>query len=268
MKDTGVIEASPTNNKLYRRIDKTAIRIDFKSAKIRIPLDVRYPAPFHFERYVRTFPGNIIVVAGASDAGKTSFLLNLVKENMKRFNIYYFSSEMGDVELAERLSNFKGIGLDDWTFECERRSSNFADVIRPDDFNIIDFMELDRDLFLVAEYIRAIHDKLRNGICVIAIQKNPNSEIGRGGYFGMEKARLYLSMDRGRTKIAKAKNWVTPTLNPYGLCIEYKITGGCKYTLTKDWYDPDNPTRDVKPRFTPEIDAEGMNADELAEIDF
>ena len=234
LKEKGIIEQHSKQNKLYRRIDKTARLIDFKSAANRSPVSLQFP--FELERLVNIYPKNIIILAGAPNAGKTAWLLNFIKLNMVERAIYYFSSEMGDSELALRLGKFEGISLDDWNFTAEERSSNFADVIRPDCINIIDFLEIDHDFNEIAGQIRKIYDKLNFGIAIIAIQKNPKNVLGRGGTFSLEKARLYLSMDAGVTTITKAKNWVNPEINPNRMKIKYKIIGGCKFIIESNWY--------------------------------
>lgn len=234
LKEKGTIEQHQKQNKLYRRIDNTARIIDFKSAANRSPLTLQFP--LKIERLVNIYPKNIIVLAGAPNAGKTGWLLNFIKLNMSDHGIYYFSSEMGDTELALRLSKFQGMALDEWNFTAEERSSNFADVIRPDCINIIDFLEIDRDFNEIAGQIRQIYDKLSSGVAIIALQKNSGAVLGRGGTFSLEKARLYLSMDAGITTITKAKNWVNPEINPNQMKIKYKIVGGCKFIIEGDWY--------------------------------
>jgi len=234
LKVPGTIEAHPKNNKLFRFVNTTIRLIDFKSATTRTPLALKYP--FGLEHYYQTYPGNIIVVAGSPDAGKTAFLLNFIRENMFDFSIYYQSSEMGKDELASRLELFEGIGLDEWNFTAEERSSNFADTIRPDCVNIIDYLEFGEGAFyLIAEYLRQIHEKLKGGIAIVALQKNRGAELGRGGNFGLEKPRLYLSMDAGKITIQKAKNWTHPEENPNRLTLNFKIVAGCKFIIEQDW---------------------------------
>lgn len=234
LKDASVVEQHIKNNKLYRYINTSVRLIDFKNATNAKPLAIKYP--FGIENYFNTYPGNIIVVAGSPDAGKTAFLLNLIKLNQHDFSIYYQSSEMGKDELQNRLLNFEGIGVQDWNFTAEERSSNFADVIRPDCINIIDYMELSGDFYMVAEYLKQLHDKLAGGIAIVALQKDPKAPQGRGGTFGLEKPRLYLNMDSGQIAIRKAKNWTRPDQNPNGLVLNYKIIGGCKFLITQDWH--------------------------------
>jgi len=234
LRDAGVIEAHPRNNRLFRYVKVATRLIDFKAAGSRTPLAIKYP--FGIERYFRTYPGNLVVIAGSADAGKTAFLLNLIRNNMADFSIYYQTSEMGAEELASRLEKFEDIALQDWNFIAEERSRDFADVIRPDCINIVDYLELAGDFYMIAEYLKAIHEKLSSGIAIVALQKKRGAELGRGGDFGLEKPRLYLSMDSGRLTIQKAKNWANPTVNPNGLTCEFKIVNGCQFIVTQDWH--------------------------------
>jgi hypothetical protein len=236
LKEAGIVEANPKNNKLIRYINTNVRKIDFKAATKRTPLNIKFP--FQIEQYFNIYSGNIVVVAGAPDAGKTGWILNFIRLNQDNHAIFYQCSEMDKEELASRLMNFEGIELDDWTFEAEKRSGNFADVIRPDCINIIDYMELTEDIYMVADYLKAIHEKLESGIAIVALQKKIGAHLGRGAEFSLEKPRLYLSMDAGKTTIVKAKNWVKPDCNPNGLVIKYKIVGGCKFIVTENWQKP------------------------------
>jgi len=234
LKDAGIIEAHPRNNKLLRHVKVATRLIDFKAAGQRTPLAIKYP--LGIERYFKTYPGNIIALAGAADAGKTAFLLNIIRLNMADFSIFYQTSEMGAEELASRLEKFEGMTLEDWNFQAEERSRDFADVIRPDCLNIVDYLELAGDFYMVADYLRQIHSKLASGIAIVALQKKRNAELGRGGDFGLEKPRLYLTMDAGKLTIQKAKNWADSQVNPNGLVLNFKIVNGCKFIVIDTWH--------------------------------
>jgi hypothetical protein len=149
---------------------------------------------------------------------------------------------MGKSELQNRLRQFEGIELQDWNFTAEERSSNFADVIRPGCVNIIDYLEISDNFFMVAEYLKQIHDKLDSGIAIVALQKDPKAAQGRGGTFGLEKPRLYLNMDAGKILIRKAKNWTHPEQNPNGLVLNYKLVSGCKFITINDWHEDTETT--------------------------
>jgi len=90
--------------------------------------------------------GNIAVLAGEPDAGKTAFLLNLTRLNMAHQEVHYFSSEMGAMELRERSKLFPEITLDQWRFYPKELARDFADVIEPAAFNDV----AERDLRLLS----------------------------------------------------------------------------------------------------------------------
>ncbi|MCD6379666.1 hypothetical protein J7M07_04395, partial [bacterium] len=209
----GLIERCGDRRGKYRVVDDAADTIDFLNASDET-MDIRYP--FEIEKYVLTHPGNIIVVAGEPNAGKTAFLLNIVRMNMENHDIWYFNSEMGAAELKKRLMNFD-IPLKDWRFKARERGSNFHDVIQPNAVNIIDFLEIYDNFYLIGQDIKMIHDKLDKGIAIIAIQKNRGTDFGLGGQRALEKPRLYLTMGDSKIKIVKAKNWRLSDVNPNNL---------------------------------------------------
>ena len=233
--DTAIIEPDKSRGDgWFRRINRDEIEIDYKNAKGDW-INVKYP--LGVERYFKTAPKNIIVIAGEVDSGKTTFLLNFASmNNWHSMGITYFSSEMGEFELQDRMKKFtKPAGLQSWKMKAIERSSEFADLIRPDGINIVDFLELHEDFYKVGLYIKQIFDRLKTGICLIALQKNPGKDQGLGGMRSIEKARLAINLERGgRAVIDKAKNWATSN-NPKGLETFYKIIGGWEYRVLKDW---------------------------------
>ena len=222
----------------YRIVDIGETIIDWKNAD-----DKEFPIklPLNIHNFVKIFPGNIIVLAGASNIGKTSFLLETIRLNQWSNETYYFNSEMGPSELKSRLMLFDDvIKLDAWNFTAIERSSNFSDIIKPGAVNIIDFMEVYDDFWKVGGWIRDIHLKLYGGIAIIAIQKKASTKketqnYGRGGELTLEKPRLYLAMDRGKIRIVKAKAWRDHNKNPNGLMRKFNIISGWKFIPKNDW---------------------------------
>ena len=87
--------------------------------------------PLGLDQYVLIYPGDLIVVAGATNAGKTAFLLDLVRFNWDQFPVKYLTSELSDKLLTLRLLRFcevHGTSLEDWEQHVDFRSrdSNFA----------------------------------------------------------------------------------------------------------------------------------------------
>ena len=221
-------------NKRYRKIDSEVIGLDYKSTPQGRALDIRWP--LGVEDLVQVYPNNLVCIAGSPNSGKTAFLLNVIRLNQDRMPMYYFCSEMGRHELRDRLELFN-IPVQDWTFEAAERSSNFADVIVPDCINIIDFMELTEDIYLVNRYMKDLTDAIGDGVVIVAIQKKLDAKLGRGQEFGMEKPRLYISLDAGRARIMKGKHWAQKNINPSGKEILFSIEGGAYFIPSTAWQD-------------------------------
>jgi len=158
---------------------------------------------------------------------------------MLKFNVHYFNSEMGGAELKSRLQKFEDFSLDQWKFNAYSRDRDFADVIfkSENSLNIIDFLEVHDDFYLVGEKIKQIHAALNGAVAIIAIQKNKGADMAVGGNRTMEKARLVVNIEPGKSKITKAKNFVNPEFNPNGAMCDWKLVNGCRFVLKNpDWY--------------------------------
>jgi energy-coupling factor transporter ATP-binding protein EcfA2 len=246
----GVIVRAGTRTGTFRKMDDDCLPFSMDGVKEDV-FDIKWP--LELEKLVEVMPKNIVVIAGQSNSGKSNFLLNLAKLNMHDHEIHYFSSEMGDRELKKTLRRFDDLLPEQWNVNWYERSSNFSDVIRPDAINIIDFLEMTSDMFLVGERIKEIFDRLNKGIAIIAIQKDPQKEFGRGGSMSIEKARLYLTVDFDTAKrssifrIKKSKLWATDE-NPNGMECSAKIISGMGYRYTP-WQLPEEEAPVVhKPR--------------------
>jgi len=230
--DDGTIERFGNKNGQFRQLDNEVESLDWRNANIK-PLNLIWP--FDINRLVSMYAGNIGIIAGAPNAGKTAFLLNFIRLNQDKHQIHLFSSEGGKEELRQRISKFD-YPLDSWKFEAWERNGDFADVVKPDDINIIDYLEIHDEFYKIGGLIKAISDRLKSGFALIALQKNNGRDEGLGGARGLEKPRLYLSMDSGRLKIVKAKSWVNSLTNPNGLAIDFKLVQGCKFIKESEWY--------------------------------
>lgn len=200
------------------------------------------------DNLVSIMPKNIIIIAGVPNVGKTALMLNILKNNMLKNNwvnrTYYFSSEMGGMELKSRLMLFDNYKTIPWKFKMYERSHEFHKVIDPNGLNIIDFLEVggdDTPFTEVGHRLTKIHNNLKNGIAVVALQKHPEKGEGQGGWLSLEKPRLYLTVDPAPDysysiiTIKKAKNWKDIKYNPNGKKIGFKIVGGCKLFPMGDW---------------------------------
>lgn len=229
--DEGLIERYGNRNGQFRRIDTELEPLDWLHADTT-PLSLQWP--FGIERLVNLYPGNLAVVAGAPNAGKTALILNFIRMNQDRHEIHLFTSEGGKEELHMRIAKMN-CPLNSWKFSAWGRSGDWPDVIRPDAINIVDYLELHDDFYKVGGILKSISDKLKQGFALVALQKNIGRDEGLGGARSLEKPRLYLAMDHGRTKIVKAKSWADGRLNPNGMSISWKLIDGCKFLNETAW---------------------------------
>lgn len=214
----------------WRVVDRSAAQLNWMDADVSQVYDLRWP--FGLERLVKLYPKNLVVIAGDSNAGKTAFLLNVVERNVNFRDIDYFTNELGEEELKERLLNFQEAGMDMEAFKrCNflSRTADYLDVIHPDRLTIIDYLMVTKDAYLIGDELDAIFRKLNKGIAIVAIQKKKGELLGRGKDFALERPRLYMTMGDNKLNIIKGKNWVDKTVNPNGKFIPFKLWGGCKF---------------------------------------
>jgi len=233
LRERGVLVQHPTENKKFRRIDKNLERLNFKTTLVGPGLDIRWP--LGIENLVKLYPGNLVVVAGDGNAGKTAMLLNLVRLNMDRFEMHYFNLEMADEEFRGRLDIFREMDIEDWTFEAWNRHRDFADVIVPGAINIVDFLDLDGEHNLAATRLAEICERVGKGIAVVALQKKEGSKWAKGAEGTADRSRLYLSMSKTRITIVKGKNPADPTVNPNGLSVQFRLQQGAYFIPLGEW---------------------------------
>jgi len=229
----GFLERVGDKRGQYRKRQMDLEELDFINADDS-PVDLWLP--LRLSEYAAVMPGNIIIIAGAKDSGKSAFCFNIIKENMrKKWDVHYFSSEMGAGEIKLRLGKDPYLSLDQWKFKAYSRAGEFADVVRPGprSLNIIDFYESHDDFYKVAGGLKAIHGRLNGGIAIICLQKNPQNDTGLGGYRTLEVCRIALALDKGKAKIVVAKNFKDPEKNPVGWVCNYKLVGGLQIIPTR-----------------------------------
>jgi hypothetical protein len=222
--------------------------------------EVKMWLPFGLQNNVRIQQKNIIIIAGETNAGKTSMMMNMAFMQRRHSHCTYMCSEMNGAELADKTASYGA--KEEWD-HCTflERTRNFHDTIVPDGINYIDYLEIYDNFFAIGEDIRKIYDALTTGVAVIAIQKATGTDLGRGGAFTIEKARLSISLYShgkmldgiiGSAKVTKAKN-IRSGWNPDGREIFYTLRGGYYFNpsdlprisdLQTGWKFYDKKTRD------------------------
>jgi len=236
----------PVNDQLTR-IVLTDDGADYPAWDIKLPLGLN--------RWTLCPAGVVWVIAGTPNAGKTALLLSTAYLNMRKHKINYFSCEEKRQDFRTRIKPF-GQPPEAWNnVYFYERYSDYADVIEPDEINIIDYLDRTRDFFLVAEDLNDIHAKLKRGIAIVAMQMKPGwlggHGLGVGGARGLSKPRLYLTVEghvEHRTlTIAKCKERANPAIESDWMAIDYwyDYRSG-EYKVVKDWYRSEIPEVESK----------------------
>jgi len=229
--EKGYLIRTGKRNDIFRRPETEMVLMDWKKADIS-GIDIKFP--LGEEELVKIFQKNIIVIAGGRNQGKTAYCLDFTRLNMNQHDVYYFVNDMGEEEFRYRIELFDDLKQGDWNFNPFALERNWEDQIRPDDINIVDFLKVTEDFSLVGHAIEKIHRQLDKGVCLIALQKPYGRDIGVGGEFTLDVARLYLSLDFDRIKVVKAKNWKGHD-NPCDKIREFKLVNGSKFIPQGDW---------------------------------
>ena len=201
--------------KTYRIIDRSLDEIDWQSADSNKTLDIFLP--FNLHEYVKFFPKSVIVIAGASNAGKTAWIYNFILMNMYKHKITLYNSETSREQMKERFLNFEEEMPNPPPFRTVERYDNFADVINPNEVSAIDYVDADDDFYRNGIEISRIYRALDRGMAVIGIQKKSDfktfkgqiikQKLGYGGDTTIKRASLYIAMDAGTLEIVKAQSW-------------------------------------------------------------
>ncbi len=166
----GLLKREENQVGVYRIVDDQCEPVDWHDADTS---SVDIWLPFELNQTAELQPGNIAVIAGTKDSGKTAVLLNLARENMTNYQVHYFSSEMGSAEFKKRVALYPHLTPKQWKLNFYERADNFADVIRGGEGNlyIIDFLEIYDNFYLIGKEIADIFKKLNGALAFIAIQK-------------------------------------------------------------------------------------------------
>lgn len=229
------IEKAGTRDGWWRRIDTEIPFIDFNEEEGK---DHPLLLPFELHNLVRVCEGNIILVSGEFNAGKTTFSLNTLIQNKNRMRIRYISSEMKAGEIKQRFKMF-GIPREAWWPDANTQyvalNNNLSGLIVPDGLNIVDYIEFpEGDYTKGAEFMKRIHDKLTTGVAVVFNQQKEGARLPRSGDLILEKPRLAITLRKvpveseeiiGIAEIVKAKNILIGKMDGKKLKYEIKRNG-------------------------------------------
>lgn len=217
--------------------------IDWTIASEKDALDIRWPfshkdnSCFGFDGHVVIRPADLIVVAGQSNKGKSTFARNFLWENMDYFPCQMMVNEYAPgrfKSVVNRMDWRSGVGSNGCPkFQMIVRREDWEYAIEPDCVNIIDWINLSDNFYQIGKIMEDIQKRLRDGICLIVLQKGETATLGRGGQFSLDMASLYMTVDNNVLTVVKAKEPANGR-NPNGETYRFDITdGGAQFSGIK-----------------------------------
>jgi hypothetical protein len=200
------IEKHGNKNGCYRRVVPTETLMDLTNVDMT---QVKISLPLNIHKKTILFKKAIICVAGVTGTGKTSMALNFIRDNLQNPRpIWYMNQEMHEQALIFKLTNFQTMSLKDWMINEKffplKDITDYATSIRPNDINIIDYLEAPQSEFWkIAESIRAIERRLNDGVALILLQRKTNALWGEGAEFSARASSLYVNMEWGAVEVVK-----------------------------------------------------------------
>jgi len=203
-----IVKPSGRNDGIYKVIIRAKPVQVFGRGR-RHPVELIFPRDFNtmiemaFAKDVVLREGDLILISGQSNYGKTLFCLNFCGENIDANpvllgNEYTTVDDEPSSRFLNRLDKMDWVIWDNGTgdkFTLLPVREDYAEHIVKDKLNIIDWINLDEH-YMISRVMEGIKKELGKGIAIIAIQKAAGSESGRGGQFTKDFADLEILLDK------------------------------------------------------------------------
>lgn len=168
------------------------------------PKDFDTGMEFPFADSVVIREGDLINLSGVSNWGKTALSMNYLGENIDQ-NPVLLGNEFtrNDEPEARFLSRLDTMDWVEWTngdgmdkFTVLPVYEDFAENVIKDRINIIDWINLPNEYYLISPIMEAIKRAVGRGIAITVLQKNEGATAGRGGSMTKDFADLELLIDK------------------------------------------------------------------------
>jgi len=231
----------------YRKIKTEREEIDWSAADTENTMPLLLP--FGINKYCKFYPQSIIIVAGGKNAGKTAFLMECAMLNQDLYEIDFFNCETSAEQFKERAIP---LGLKPSRIHLFKEHDNFADVMLSDRLTIIDYLDMNSELYPAGVEIDRIFKKTRSAV-IIGMQKPPptytfvrgvktmiDRDLAYGGGFTAKRAVLYVSLGMGKCKLVHVKNPADKKMNPNNKQWTYNFDEFGFFKNIKDYQEPIN----------------------------
>jgi len=207
------VKPSGRNDGVYKVLTPVKAVEWWKDGSNDEPLTFKFPkshiddTAFGIEDLVEIFAGDLILISGQSNYGKTCLALNLLAENINLFSAgntlmgSEYTAADGQItpKFKRRMQKMDWV---EWVqdgrplFQLLPVGGDYEDYVEKDQLNVIDWISLPGDYYLIDRVTKQIKDRVGMGVVVAVLQKNAKAEYGEGGERTIRYADIELKIDR------------------------------------------------------------------------
>lgn len=165
--------------------------------------DTGVELPFGPELIIRE--GDLILIGGVSNKGKTCLCLNFCAENIDKYPVlmgHEYTSPDG-LPAPRFLSRLDDMDWVQWVDQDGNDkitllpvTEDYAEYIVPDRINVVDWIDMkDGQHFLVGQELKALKKAVGKGVIIVALQKSEGIGAARGGQFTRDYTDVELLVD-------------------------------------------------------------------------
>ena len=258
-----IVSPSGRSDGIYKVIRKVE-PVEWWRGETQEPLNFQFPkdyklrTKFGLEDYIEVFEGDLILVTGASNYGKTALVINILAENLNSFECVLMGSEYtaADGKISPKFKRrLENMSWANWMnggsprFTLLPVSEDFPDYIKPDCLNVIDWITLPGEYYLIDHVLKTSKDRIGKGVLVAVLQKHKGAEYGEGGERTERYADVYLKIDPfgeseslltiGKVKSPKGKifnrGWVFSVVDSGANIYNIREVKKCDNCFGKGW---------------------------------
>ncbi len=160
---------------------------------------------FGFEDLFSVSEGDLIVITGVSNYGKSTIVHNMLAENCDKYECILMGSEcvslngMPSAKFKRRMMSMKWM---DWVngdgkskFDLLPVRDNYEDYVQEDKINFIDWINMTDNFFCIGKIFEDCKGSVGKGLVVAVLQKEEDAPLGRGKGFTRDLADVYIKID-------------------------------------------------------------------------
>lgn len=174
-------------------------------------MDFRMLLPLDLHKLLRVKPDHLLQVSGRYDAGKSTFLFQIMADNYQNNKIVHIVSEEWSLNAIKERLDILGIPRPHENIKVIPMQPGFEDAI-PEGrcIVLIDYLRADQNPFETDTKIQRILKNLKGGVAVFATQKHPGLDRPVGGQFAVHASHHIVMLDKWKDfftcKIYRTKN--------------------------------------------------------------